>query len=101
MNNKAMDKPPSHVLGNALIDVTNSVIGKLMIYEQEIKRLRMLVNDCNESLSFVRSWSKHAPLNEIAPDSSLSKDFWAWAEGWDCDLELRIEAALDGTDSTP
>jgi len=60
----------------------------------ERDELRELLIEAQTSLAFVRSWSTQPPLRDDAPASNLRQDFWTWAEGWDCNLELRIGKAL-------
>lgn len=59
-------------------------------------QLREALDDAVRSLAGVRSWSQwmqaHAPMDSAA----VFDAFWSWAEGWDCDLELRL-AALTAT----
>ena len=61
--------------------------------------LRALLIEARNHLRFVRSWSTAPPMREDAPASNLHRDFWTWAEAWDCDLELRINAALGEVDA--
>jgi hypothetical protein len=66
-----------------------------------VDELRALLIEAREHLVFLRSLSTAPALRDDAPTSPLKNDFWTWAEGWDCDLELRIDAALGEVDNAP
>jgi hypothetical protein len=61
---------------------------------EQVAGLTAALTDAKSSLAFVRTWSKYIDLQGLLTTTPLKEDFWAWAEGWDCDLELRIDAAL-------
>jgi len=89
-------EPPIASIAINLPEVDIAIEADIHESNAEIERLRTLLTDARASLAFVRTWSEEpALLAHTAPPSRLLDHFWAWAEGWDCDLELRIAAALD------
>jgi hypothetical protein len=69
-------------------------MGREKALREQVAGLTAALADAKSSLAFVRTWSKYIDLQGLLTTTPLKEDFWSWAEGWDCDLELRINAAL-------
>jgi hypothetical protein len=67
----------------------------------QVAALREAMTNARDSLRFVRTWSKYIDLQGVLTTTPFKEDFWAWAEGWDCDLELRMNAALAAVPAPP
>jgi hypothetical protein len=87
------DYAPFFGLAQEWVNDLAALRAQLAAAERRTEALEGLLHDARDSLRYVRSWSKTLP--------PILDDFWIWREGWDCDLELRLDAALAGSVDAP
>ena len=74
-----------------LLDQRDALRAENTALQGQVAGVVTAMTDARDSLRFVRTWSKHIDVHGVL----IKEDFWAWAEGWDCDLEPQINAALN------